>query len=79
MPTISFPDNKRLMRAIRVLSGEKGRSVASLAEQAFQTAFGSDIERIMTSPFFDQEFSDLRQTSHQGEEVIETKAVSDGR
>jgi hypothetical protein len=52
MPTISFPDNKKLMRALKVISGEKGRSIASLVEEAVSKTFHADIERVTSNSFF---------------------------
>lgn len=59
MPTVSFPDNKRLLRTLRVLSGEREKSIASLVAEAVEEHFKPEIERITASPFFSENVPNL--------------------
>lgn len=62
MPSVSFTDNKPVMRALRIISGETGRSVGSLVEEAVTKTYREELDRILGSSFFAK---DVPETGHE--------------
>jgi len=46
MPTVSFPNDPELKRLISLLAIKRGQSQAQLTREAYEIAFGDEIESI---------------------------------
>ena len=79
MASISFVGDMKRIRALGILAREKGLHVGELVAEAIDTAYKSDIERIIASPFFGQGAPQMAQKNHKGRNTKEADAPNGHR